>query len=182
MRIITTDNASATQTEHPTRATIRTVLQATIALAAAAPLIYQAITDQSPETAAGAGAVFLGVAAAITRLSAVPIVEKALRQIGLGAAPKELTFGHWDAPGSDEADEDDLIPFDPDTDVPEDEQDVQDDDEDQVWPDDPLDGRGPEEIEVEHEVIEDLDDPDMEALAAAEVDLTPPPPGYAPRH
>lgn len=182
MRIITTENASATQTEHPTRATIRTVIQATIALAASAPLIYQAITDQSPETAAGAGAVFLAVAAAITRLSAVPIVEKALRHIGLGAAPKEPEFGQWDAPDSDEADEDDLAPFDPDTAAPEDEQDVQDDDEDPVWPDDPLDGRGLEEVEVEHEVVEDLDDPDMEAAAAAEVDLTPPPEGYEPRH
>lgn len=80
--------ATTTQSKHPVRAAIRTALQAAIALAASAPLIYTAITNESTETAVGAGALFLTVAAAITRLTAVPFVEDALRYIGLGAAPK----------------------------------------------------------------------------------------------
>ena len=77
---MTTAQPSTTQTRHPWRATVRTVVQATIAGAAAAPIVYQAATQESPELAGGAPATVLVVSGAITRIMALPVVEQFLRR------------------------------------------------------------------------------------------------------
>ncbi|WP_202605334.1 hypothetical protein [Glutamicibacter soli] len=69
-----------TQSQHPWRATIRTILAIVIALAAMAPLVYTAATMQSPELATGAAAAVLTIAAAITRIMALPVVEAFLQR------------------------------------------------------------------------------------------------------
>jgi len=72
--------AVTTQSQHPWKAVTRTILQAIVALAAAAPLVYTAITQADPAAAAGGAAVALGVAGAITRVMALPVVEQFLRR------------------------------------------------------------------------------------------------------
>lgn len=72
--------ATTTQGEHPWRAVIRTVLAIIAALAGMAPLLYVAITQGSPEAATGAAAVALAIAAAITRILALPVVEEFLQR------------------------------------------------------------------------------------------------------
>ena len=67
--------AVTTQSQHPWRATVRTILAVIVALAAMAPSIYTAATMGSPEAATGAAALALGIAAAITRIMALPGVE-----------------------------------------------------------------------------------------------------------
>lgn len=67
--------AVTTQSQHPWRATVRTILAVIVALAAMAPSIYAAATLGSPEAATGAAALALGIAAAITRIMALPGVE-----------------------------------------------------------------------------------------------------------
>lgn len=64
--------SAPTQVEHKWRATVRTVFQVVLALAAIIPLIVPAIGLSS---AAGVGAIVLAVAAAITRLMAEPKVN-----------------------------------------------------------------------------------------------------------
>jgi hypothetical protein len=78
---------SATQTKHPWRATIRTLIQAGIAAAAAAPLVYTAITQADPGTSAGAAAAFLAVAGGITRVAALPAVDQFIRRFMPCLAP-----------------------------------------------------------------------------------------------
>jgi hypothetical protein len=70
----------ATQVTNPWRTVTRTVFQIITALAAAAPLIFVAITQSSPEAATGAGAIVLGVAGAITRVMAIPAVDQFIRK------------------------------------------------------------------------------------------------------
>lgn len=79
-----------TQVRRPWRATVRTLFQATIAAAAASPIVYQAATTESPELATGAAGTFLAVAAAVTRVMALPVVEQFIRRFVpfLAAAPK----------------------------------------------------------------------------------------------
>ncbi|OIH81972.1 hypothetical protein BLJ79_21680 [Arthrobacter sp. UCD-GKA] len=72
--------ALTTQSAHPWRAVIRTLLAAVIALAAMAPLIYSAITQADPEGATGAAAGALAIAGAITRVLALPVVETFLQR------------------------------------------------------------------------------------------------------
>lgn len=64
--------ATPTQVENGGRATVRTVFQAGLALAASLPLIVEA--SGVPETAAGVGAA-LAVAAGVTRVMALPAVN-----------------------------------------------------------------------------------------------------------
>jgi hypothetical protein len=78
---------SATQTNHPWRATVRTVIQAVIAAAAAAPLVYTAVTQASPGSSTGAVAVFLTAAGAVTRVSALPAVDRFIRKFIPWLAP-----------------------------------------------------------------------------------------------
>lgn len=77
-----------TQTSHPWKATLRTIVSVVLSLAAAAPVIFTAITDQSPELATGAFATALAASAAITRLMALPVINDLLTKIGLGATPR----------------------------------------------------------------------------------------------
>lgn len=72
--------AVTTQSQHPWRATVRTVLAIIIALAAMAPVVYTAATMQSPELATGAAAAALTIAGAITRIMALPVVEAFLQR------------------------------------------------------------------------------------------------------
>lgn len=72
--------ATTTQGEHPWRATIRTVFALVIALAAAAPFIYEAAVQHNPELATGAAAGALAIAGAITRIMALPVVESVLQR------------------------------------------------------------------------------------------------------
>jgi len=83
--------ATPTQTAHPWRATVRTVLAGVIALSAMAGPIYTAIAEASPEAATGAAAIALGIAGAITRTLALPQVEGFLRR-----------FAPWLAAGTDQ--------------------------------------------------------------------------------
>lgn len=76
-----------TQTRYPWRATVRTALAFIGGAAAAAPVLYSAVTNESPEAATGAGLLALSVSAAITRVMAVPFVNEWLTRAGLGAAP-----------------------------------------------------------------------------------------------
>lgn len=147
MKIITTENASATQTEHPTRAAVRTFIQTLIPalplLVLAVPPVVEVILDETTRhgvtlpgwaysALAGTAVVCALIAAIVARIMAIPAVEKALRGINLGAAPTDPDFGTWDG-GSDEAE------------------------------------------------VDDLSD-EAELQAVEEVDLTPPPAGYEPRH
>ena len=143
MRIITTENASATQTEHPWRAALRTFVQAAIVAFPALlslPEIVKVVDEEFGEMLSSElradlliiAAVVSAGSAALARIMAIPGVERALRGIGLGAAPTDPDFGTWDG-GSDEAE------------------------------------------------VDDLSD-ETELQAVEEVDLTPPPAGYEPRH
>lgn len=68
---------AATQTEHPWRATVRTIFQAVIALASMWALIVQALgLDPGWQWVSAS----LVVAAAITRVMALPAVEAFLRR------------------------------------------------------------------------------------------------------
>ncbi|WP_018133875.1 hypothetical protein [Acaricomes phytoseiuli] len=77
------------QTRYPGRATIRTALALLLPLVAGAPLIYQAATGHDPAAAAGVAGLILGVAAGITRVMALPVVNEFLSKIGLGAEPPQ---------------------------------------------------------------------------------------------
>jgi hypothetical protein len=75
------------QTRYPWKATLRTALAFICGLSLAAPALFTAVTNQSPEQATGAGAIALLVSAAITRLMANPFVNLWLTKVGLGATP-----------------------------------------------------------------------------------------------
>lgn len=73
-------SAITTQSQHPWRATVRTILAVIVALSAMAPSIYSAATQGSPEAATGAAALALGIAAAVTRIMALPMIESFLQR------------------------------------------------------------------------------------------------------
>ena len=78
---------AATQTEHPARATVRTLFAVLIALAAGAPILIQA--SGADGNIVGVAAV-LAVAGGITRVMALPWTEDFLGRFlpWLAAAPK----------------------------------------------------------------------------------------------
>lgn len=80
-----------TQSRHPWRATLRTALAVVASLAAAAPVIVSAITNDNPEALGAIGAVVLSVAAAVTRVLALPAVNDFLERFlpWLAAAPAD---------------------------------------------------------------------------------------------
>lgn len=84
--------ARTTQTEHPWQTVVRGIFQALVALAAAAPLIYAAFTQQDPGLAAGGAGAVLTVLAGVTRVMAVPSVESFLQAYvpWLAAAPGDM--------------------------------------------------------------------------------------------
>lgn len=186
MKVITTDNASATQTEHPWRATVRTLIQTALGAGLTIVGILIFVPGALDEFAAALGDLGIVIPAAvialppvIARIMAIPGIEKALRTIGAGAAPTELTFGDWTG-----ADADEVVPVDdePTEDDVADGEDAEPeglaDDEESQEPAFAEVIYGEEDAEPEGPV----DDEDPEALAAAEVDDTPPPEGYQPRH
>ena len=96
MRIITTENASATQTEHPTRAAVRTFIQTLIPalplLVLAVPPVVEVILDETTRhgvtlpgwaysALAGTAVVCALIAAIVARIMAIPAVEKALLRL-----------------------------------------------------------------------------------------------------
>lgn len=64
-----------TQVKQPWRATVRTLFAALVAVASMAPLIYSAATTHNADQATGWAAGALGIAAAVTRILALPSVE-----------------------------------------------------------------------------------------------------------
>ena len=94
MRHITTPNAAASQTEHPWRATIRTLVQSVLGVAVTIGGILILTPGAMDELAAALGelgivipAVLIALPPVIARIMAIPGVEAALRKISLGAAP-----------------------------------------------------------------------------------------------
>ena len=88
-------NVAASQTEHPWRATVRTLVQSVLgaALTIAGILIF--VPGAMDELASALGevgivipAVLVALPPVIARIMAIPGVEAALRRIGLGAAPE----------------------------------------------------------------------------------------------
>ncbi|MDQ5862613.1 MAG: hypothetical protein M3536_10175 [Actinomycetota bacterium] len=79
---------NTSQTRHPWRATARTALAFITGAALAAPVLYTAVTNESPEAATGAGLLALSISAGITRVMAVPFVNEWLTRAGLGAEPE----------------------------------------------------------------------------------------------
>lgn len=82
---------TSTQQKYPWRTMVRGIVQFVVAISAAAPVIYLAITNESDATATGAAAVALGVFAAITRLMAVPAFDEILKRFvpWLASEPKD---------------------------------------------------------------------------------------------
>lgn len=80
-------NPVPTQTEHPARATARTVFAVVIALAIGAPLL---ITASGVGSDVAGVAVILAIAGAITRIMALPWTNEFLARFApwLAAAPK----------------------------------------------------------------------------------------------
>jgi hypothetical protein len=81
---------------HGWRRTVRTVVQTILALAAAAPLVYLAVTNESAEAATGAAAVVLAVAGAIARVMGMPQIEDILQKIAPWLAAHPPVYGFTD--------------------------------------------------------------------------------------
>lgn len=79
---------ATSQTRYPWRATVRTALAFVTGAALSAPVLYTAVTNESPEAATGAGLLALTIASGVTRVMAVPFVNEWLTRAGLGAEPK----------------------------------------------------------------------------------------------
>lgn len=75
-----------TQVVYPAKAVVRTVIQVLVGLAAIAPFL---VADLGIGTTSGLLAGALGVAAALTRVMAIPAVNQMLSGMGLGAEPKQ---------------------------------------------------------------------------------------------
>ncbi|WP_435744872.1 hypothetical protein [Nocardioides sp. SYSU DS0663] len=92
---------SATQVRRPWRATVRTVFQALVGLAALAPLIAGGVEEATSYDLDGVPfvVVALGAAAAVTRVMAIPEVEAFLRRFVpfLAAQPERDERGATDA-------------------------------------------------------------------------------------
>lgn len=80
-----TDNTQLpTQSQHPWKATLRTM----IALAVAAAAFLPQIVDASGVDQAGWIGALLAGSAIVTRVMAIPFVNDLLTKVGLGATPK----------------------------------------------------------------------------------------------
>jgi len=74
-----------TQTQHPWRATARTVLAVVLALL---PVLPQ-IIDEAGLAGYGWAAAVVAVAGFVTRVLAIPAVNELLSRLGLSAAPRQ---------------------------------------------------------------------------------------------
>lgn len=72
------------QVAYPAKALLRTVIQVLVGLAAIAPFL---IDDLGIKATGGFVVTVLGVAAALTRVMAIPAVDRLLSSFGLGAEP-----------------------------------------------------------------------------------------------
>lgn len=95
-KIVTTPNAAASQTEHPWRATLRTFVQSVGGAVVTVLGILIFVPGAMDELASALGELGIVIPAflitlppVIARIMAIPGVERALRGIGLGAAPNE---------------------------------------------------------------------------------------------
>lgn len=70
----------STQVARPWRTTLRSTFQGLVAFAAVAPGIYSAATTHDAGLATGWAATGLGVAAAVTRIMAMPQVDDFLKK------------------------------------------------------------------------------------------------------
>lgn len=75
------------QVAYPAKAVVRTAIQVLVGLAAIAPFL---VNDLGVSATGGLVAGALSVAAALTRIMAIPAVDRMLSGMGLGAEPKEL--------------------------------------------------------------------------------------------
>lgn len=82
-----------TQVRRPWRAVARTVFQALVALAAMAPVIYQAATAADPARATGAVGVALVIAGGLTRVMSLPGVVRFLERFVPFLAPEPPATG-----------------------------------------------------------------------------------------
>lgn len=80
-----TNPVPPSQVAYPAKALLRTVVQVLVGLAAIAPFL---VNDLGLETTGKVVAVVLGVAAAITRVMAIPAVDRLLSGFGLGSEPQ----------------------------------------------------------------------------------------------
>lgn len=74
------------QVAYPVKAVVRTVIQVLVGLAAIAPFL---VADLGVPATGGLITGALGVAAALTRIMAIPAVNRMLSGMGLGAEPSE---------------------------------------------------------------------------------------------
>ena len=80
---------ATTQQQHPMRAAVRTALAALVAAATAAPLVVAILEEELTGWALlGVGGQVVVVASIVTRVMALPIVDRALELVGLGSAPE----------------------------------------------------------------------------------------------
>lgn len=75
----------SSQSRHPWRATVRTVIQGAAGLAAATPIVAGGL---NASTTVPAIATALAVSAAVTRIMALPEVNRLLAMLGLDADPE----------------------------------------------------------------------------------------------
>lgn len=92
-------NVAASQTEHPWRATARTLIQSILGAALTIVGVLILVPGAMDELAAALGdlgiavpAVLIALPPVIARIMAIPGIEAALRQIGLGAAPRTSDY------------------------------------------------------------------------------------------
>lgn len=79
-----TEPIPPSQVAYPAKAVVRTVIQVLVGLAAIAPFL---VSDLGLGATGGLIAGALGVAAALTRVMAIPAVDRLLSGMGLGAEP-----------------------------------------------------------------------------------------------
>lgn len=84
-----------TQVARPWRTTIRTVFQGIVAAAAVAAPVYEAAVHQDAAAATGWAATGLAVAAGVTRVMALPVVDRFLARFlpFLATQPASVTEG-----------------------------------------------------------------------------------------
>lgn len=79
--------AVPTQTQHPWRATVRTVVATIIGWAPFVPAIVAAVEGDNRGALGPVGVAAITAAGVVTRVMAVPAVNRALTKIGLGSTP-----------------------------------------------------------------------------------------------
>lgn len=80
---------TTTQQQHPARATARTILAVVLGLASLTPYIVVILDEQlGGWEALGLSGQAIAVAGIVTRIMALPAVDRALEHLGLGSAPE----------------------------------------------------------------------------------------------